>query len=152
MRGLLDQAKDQAMTFLCEFTVEGEPVAKGRPRFSRRGQHVVAYTPGKTIDYELHVKDAAMRAMGSSEPLDGPVALSVRVFVPIPASWSKKRQEAANNQFVVKKPDGDNYLKAVMDACNGVLYVDDSQVADFHCSKKYSTFPRVEVTLVELVP
>ena len=40
------------MTYL-EFTVDGEPVGKGRPRFTRNGH---AYTTEKTADYEQLVK------------------------------------------------------------------------------------------------
>jgi hypothetical protein len=41
------------------FTIPGQPVAKGRPKFARRGAHVVAYTPAKTASYENLVKLAA---------------------------------------------------------------------------------------------
>lgn len=138
------------MTFLVHFQVEGNPVAKGRPRFTRKGH---TYTPTKTRDYEEVVKDAARHAMGSTEPLEAPVALAVVVFVPIPASWSKKRQEAAKNKdiYPTTRPDSDNYAKLVMDACNGILFVDDCQVVDLHVSKNYCTFPRIEVTLVEKI-
>jgi len=141
------------MTFISHFVVEGIPVAKGRPRFSRRGNNVVAYTPAKTKDYEVLVKEAAVHAMGSSEPIEGAVALSVRVFMPIPASWSKRLRASAieGDLRPIKKPDADNYAKAVMDACNTILYLDDSQVVDLHASKEYSTFPRIEVTLVEVI-
>ena len=37
------------------FTVYGEPVAKGRPRFSTRGKFPIAYTPEKTKTYESEV-------------------------------------------------------------------------------------------------
>ena len=35
------------------FIIDGEAVAKGRPRFTRRGH---TYTPKKTADYEKHIK------------------------------------------------------------------------------------------------
>ena len=138
------------MTFVCHFTIEGVPVAKGRPRFTRKGH---TYTPTKTRDFEDKVKEAARRAMGSSEPLETPLALGVVSHVPIPASWSKKRQEAAKNgeSNPTTRPDVDNYAKLVMDACNGILYIDDSQVVNLHASKVYSDYPRIEVTLIEVL-
>ena len=63
------------MTFAVTFTVDGNPVAKGRPRFAKRGKFVQTYTPQKTKDYESLVMDAASNAMGSSEPLETPVAI-----------------------------------------------------------------------------
>jgi len=141
------------MTFMTEFIIDATPVAKGRPRFSSRGGFVKTYTPAKTADWEAVVRQAAQQAMGSSDPIDGPVALSLRFYLPIPASWSKKRTEAANlgREHHVKKPDVDNFAKAVMDACNGVLFVDDSQVMNLHVSKHYSKWPRVAVTLMEVI-
>jgi len=83
------------MTFMVNFTVDGEPVGKGRPRFARQGGFVRAYTPAKTVNWEQLVSDAAKQAMGSSEPLEGSLALSVRVYKGIPASWSKKKRQEA---------------------------------------------------------
>ena len=141
------------MTFMTEFIIDATPVAKGRPRFSSRGGFVKTYTPAKTSEWEDVVREEARKAMGSSEPIDGPVALSLRFYLPIPASWSKKRTEAANlgHEHHIKKPDVDNFAKAVMDACNGVLFVDDSQVINLHVSKHYSKWPRVAVTLMEVI-
>ena len=53
------------------FTIYGEPVPKGRPRFSTRGKFPVAYTPEKTKIYESDVGMMAKAAMGASEPLEG---------------------------------------------------------------------------------
>ena len=157
MWGLLDaqgkQEEAKQMTFMTEFIIDATPVAKGRPRFSSRGGFVKTYTPAKTSEWEAVVREAARQAMGSSEPMDGPVALSLRFYLPIPASWSKKRTEAAKlgKEHHIKKPDADNFAKAVMDACNGVLFVDDSQVVNLHVSKHYSNWPRVAVTLMEVL-
>ena len=147
------QKKANQMTFVVDFIIDAVPVAKGRPRFSSRGGFVKAYTPAKTSDWEAIVRKAAANAMGSSEPLDMAVALSMRFYLPIPASWSKKRTEAAKSgqEQHIKKPDVDNFAKAVMDACNGVLFVDDSQVVDMHVAKYYSDWPRVAVTMLEIV-
>jgi Holliday junction resolvase RusA-like endonuclease len=46
------------------FTIPGEPVAKGRAKFARRGNFVTTYTPDKTARYENLVKLAAQQAMG----------------------------------------------------------------------------------------
>ena len=35
-----------------KFEVMGTPVAKGRPKFARRGNFVSTYTPEKTVNYE----------------------------------------------------------------------------------------------------
>jgi Holliday junction resolvase RusA-like endonuclease len=141
------------MTLMVNFCVFGEPVGKGRPRFARQGGFVKTYTPKKTANWEQEIAQAAKQAMGSQAPLDTPVALSVRVYKTIPVSWSKaKRQQAESNAMKpIGKPDLDNYIKAIMDAGNGILWVDDSQVCELHSVKSYGS-PRIEVTVMEILP
>jgi len=142
------------VTFVVNFRVDGEPVGKGRPRFARQGGFVKAYTPAKTAKWEDVVRDHARQAMGMSEPLEGPLALSVRVWKGIPASWSKKKQHDAEMNEIrpIGKPDIDNYVKAVMDAGNGVLWKDDSQVVELHGMKAYGRYPCVEIFVAEVLP
>ena len=44
------------MTMIVVYTVYGEPVGKGRPRFARRGTFVSTYTPQKTKTYEDEIR------------------------------------------------------------------------------------------------
>jgi Holliday junction resolvase RusA-like endonuclease len=111
------------------------------------------YTDAKTLGYEAAVADEAMRAMGSSEPLETPIQLQMTAYYPIAKSWSKKkRQQALDGElYPMCKPDLDNVLKAVLDAMNGIVYVDDAQVVNFVVSKRYSDDPRIEVYLFEVL-
>lgn len=129
------------------FTIPLTPTAKGRARSFIRGGHVGHFTPQKTVVYENVVAHCASIAMGSEKPLDGPVSLLMEAYLPIPASWSKKRQEAALMGFEkpAKKPDLDNLVKSVTDGMNGIVWKDDSQVVVICCSKSYSDRPRTEV-------
>ncbi|SDR17349.1 Holliday junction resolvase RusA (prophage-encoded endonuclease) [Paraburkholderia tuberum] len=135
-----------------EFTVPGAPVAKGRPRFARQGAHVRTFTPEKTERYENLVKLAARQGMGTREPFAGPVRLVVHIALPIPASWSQKRQRDAADGLIgaTKKPDADNVIKGVKDGMNGVVYADDSQIVDLWVSKRYGRTPCVRIEAVEL--
>jgi Holliday junction resolvase RusA-like endonuclease len=139
------------MTFIVTFGVDGIPVAKGRPRFARQGSFVKTYTDQKTLGWERQVQEAATIAMGSSEPLETPVTLYLYFRLPIPASWSKKRQERAKaeEERPAKKPDWDNLSKAVCDALNGVVYKDDGQIISAHIKKVYSTVPGVDIMVSE---
>ena len=136
------------MTFQTIFTVYGEPVAKGRPRFTRQGR---AYTPKKTHDYEAEVALMAKAAMGTQEPLETPVAVYVYVTFPIPPSYSKKRTEACLNGFErhIKRPDLTNVVKSVEDGMNGIVYKDDSQITSIHATKVWGTVGMVEVCVKE---
>lgn len=133
------------------FTIPGQPIAKGRPKFARRGAHVVAYTPGKTASYENLVKMAATTVMAGREPSANPIALSVELHLQIPASWSNKRRALAEAGTIAatKKPDADNVLKGIKDGCNGIVWRDDSQVVRIHLSKRYSATPQAVVRVVE---
>ncbi|KVZ03361.1 RusA family crossover junction endodeoxyribonuclease [Burkholderia stagnalis] len=135
-----------------EFTVPGKPVAKGRPRFARHGAHVRTFTPEATERYENLVKIAAGAAMRGATPYEGPVRLVVYIGLPIPTSWSAKRQASAAAGLIgaTKKPDADNVVKALKDGMNGVVYVDDGQVVDLWVSKRYARAPGVRVEAIEL--
>jgi len=139
------------MTFHVTFMVEGTPVGKGRPRFSRRGNFVSTYTPTKTRDYEDLIREAAKQAMGTNEPLKTPVAAYIYITVPIPQSYSKSRSKACLEGWErpCKKPDIDNIIKAYLDSMNGIVYDDDTQVVSLHSTKVYGTIGMVEVLIKE---
>ena len=131
------------------FTVPGQPVAKGRPKFARQGGFVRAYTPEKTVAYETLVKLAAGEAMAGAAPMQGPMALELRLFVAIPKATTKRdlARITAGAFLPVKKPDADNVLKAISDALNGIAYDDDAQLVDVIIRKRYSDTPRAEILL-----
>jgi Holliday junction resolvase RusA-like endonuclease len=50
----------------------------------------------------------------------------------------------------IKKPDLDNFVKAVKDALKGLVYRDDSQIVRLAASKDYGDPLRVEIRIEEL--
>lgn len=132
----------------------GTPVAKGRPRFARigkgAGSFVTSYTPGKTRKYEDQVKFVAGNVMNGRPLLTGALYVRLTAFLPVPQSWSKKKQGQALNGdiFPTKRPDLDNFAK-VLDALNCVVFADDSQIVRSESMKVYSDRPRL---LIEVVP
>ena len=139
------------MSFMVTFKVDANPVGKQRARYVKRGNFVQAYTPEKTRTYEALIKDAAIEAMGASEPLETPVTLYLYIRVPIPKSHSKKKVEDCLNGLdqPIKKPDASNILKSVEDGMNGIVYKDDSQIINLHVTKVYSTLAGVDVCVKE---
>jgi Holliday junction resolvase RusA-like endonuclease len=139
------------MSFMVTFKVDADPVGKQRARYAKRGNFVQTYTPDKTRNYESLIKEAAIEAMGTSEPLETPVTLYLYIRAPIPKSLPKKRIEACLNglEKPIKKPDASNVLKSVEDAMNGVVYKDDSQIVNIHVSKVYSSVSGVDVCIKE---
>jgi Holliday junction resolvase RusA-like endonuclease len=139
------------MSFMVTFRVDANPVGKQRARYVKRGNFVSTYTPEKTRTYETLIRDAAIEAMGTSEPLETPVTLYLYIRVPIPKSYSKKKLEACLNGMdqPIKKPDASNILKSVEDGMNGIVYTDDSQIINLHVTKVYSTLAGVDVCVKE---
>lgn len=133
---------------MISFTVYGEPVAQGRPRFSTRGGFVKAYDPAKSRNFKEYVKMVASQ-YAPAQLLEGPLSMDVVVYKQSLKSFSKKKAAAAERGELrpVTKPDVDNYVKGVKDACSKVIWKDDSQVVDLHVSKFYSEKPRVEVKI-----
>lgn len=131
------------------FTVPGVVAPKGRPKFARRGNFTVTYTPEKTASYENLVKVKAQEAMQGHEMHTGPVSVEIVMALPVPKSWSKKNTAAALQGGIAptKKPDTDNCIKAIFDAMNGIVFKDDSQVVVITARKFYAMSPN---TLVQI--
>lgn len=125
--------------------IPGDPFGKQSVRAGLRGKRVITYMPKETVAYETRCAEEAALSMQGATILEGPVELSLQLFYPIPASWSKKKQEKARLGQIVpdKKPDSSNVLKSVEDGFTGVVWVDDCQVVDHHMTKRFSDSPCV---------
>lgn len=146
------QHVEQRDSCAVSFVVPGAPVPKGRARSrlvrTRDGRQFVShYTPDETVQYENLIRMCAKDAMHDRYPLDGPIRLEVTVVIPIPASWSgrKQRDAASGRVGATKKPDVDNFVKALSDGCNGVAWIDDSQIVELVARKQYGALPRIDV-------
>ena len=132
--------------------VLGDPVAQGRPRFSRQGGFVKAYDPAKSRDYKSYVRMIAAQHTPES-PVEGAIEFSLRIYRAIPKGMPKYKREAAKDGRLrpVIKPDVSNVLKGVEDALKGVWYKDDSQIVGYRVlGKWYDERPRIEIMMREL--
>ena len=136
-----------------QFTVFGDPVAKGRPKFSRQGNFVRSYTPAKTTNYENLVMISYVETCRGLDILEGEVSMRIDAFFSIPKNTSKKRRLLMTKCLIrhTKRPDADNLAKAICDALNKVAYADDSQIVHLEVNKYYSDVPRVEITIEEVL-
>lgn len=134
-----------------KFIVYGIPQGKGRPRFAVTGKGVRAYTPAQTASYENLVRITYTETCRGIR-LQGPLAVEIDAFFPVPQSESRKRREAmlAGKICHTKKPDVDNLVKSVLDALNGIAYDDDRQVCRLRIRKMYGTEARAEITIREI--
>lgn len=139
------------MSLLLQITLDGQPKGKGRPRFSRASGR--AFTPAATRSYEAALRYAAQEEQGEAPPLTGPLRVEIEARMPVPASWPKKRRDDAlsNRSAPVGKPDIDNLMKTI-DALNGVVWVDDAQVASATVFKVFSDKPSLQIRVYDWQP
>lgn len=133
---------------MIKLTVPGEPIGKARPRMTRTG---IVYTPKKTVNYEVLIRQLFAVKYPQFQPLEGPVRMSVSAWLRIPKT-SKKKTDAMESGEIrpTKKPDMSNILKSVEDALNCVAYLDDKQIVKIDIEKRYSTRPRIELMIEDL--
>jgi len=132
--------------------IPGIPVAKARPRSkiitpkSGKSPFVTHYTPKKTSNFENKVA-YGFRKKYCGPPTEGPCAIEIKMYFPIPKAWPKyKKKEALEKPVpVIKRPDIDNLIKSILDGLNSVAYLDDNQVYKIECSKWYGIEPRTEI-------
>lgn len=134
-----------------ELEVSGQPIGKGRPRFTKTGQ---VYTPPKTREYEQRIHAAAWSAMQEQklEPTEKFVHMEVKAFMDIPKSWPKvKRLEAEYGVLKpTAKPDLDNIIKSVGDGLENVVYYSDTQVTSIDAKKVYCNLEKGPMIYVSL--
>ena len=123
-----------------------EPRGKQRPRIVKRANcaYPVAITPDQTVNAENRVQ-GHVAGEWQRPPVEGPLQVQITVQLLKPKSKPKTRPS-----WPTSKPDADNYAKLVLDALNGVLWRDDSQVVRLFVEKTYCTdiYPAQGVGLI----
>ena len=99
------------------FVMREEVRGQMRPRFSARGGVVRTYKHPRDMLWETVIRDAYTRQCDAAMH-DGEVSIEIYVRRHLPLSI--KRPDADTH-----KPDIDNVAKSVLDALNGVAFVDD---------------------------
>jgi len=145
----LNGEKDMEEIYL---DIPGKPIAKKRPRFYRRGDHVGTYNDQETEEgrWIWEARNQIMPWMKEYLPLTGPIILKARFLMPVPSGWPKYRITMLKDGLQiphVKRPDLDNLIKFLKDCCNGWLWKDDSQVWKTETYKIYGLRP---ATLIEI--
>lgn len=123
------------------FAIPMNPVAKGRPRFTRSGH---AFTPAKTRDAEKEFRLLSSK-FKPKKPLAGPIHVEI-------AFAFKPPKKPKHPTYPVVKPDLENCSKLICDAMNQVFYLDDAQIVSLKLTKYYAMDlnPRISVTIREL--
>ena len=109
------------------------PTAQQRPRVNR----FVTYDPSKKDKVEF--LKSVMTQLPKA-PLTSPLLLRIDFYFKRPKSHFTSKGELTRFAPIrhTKKPDIDNLIKFILDALNGQLYVDDSQVISLSARKLYA--------------
>ena len=119
------------MSVLYEATYPINPVAASRPRVTTKGH---TYYAGPYKDFRKNIKPLIEELTEGFEPLVGPLAVEVDIWVRKPKSTKLDSPRA----------DIDNYVKAIFDCFNGILWEDDSQITIVHAMKAWTSSNFVE--------
>lgn len=145
-----------------KIVIYGDPIAKARARYSKRGKHVITY------DSQKHLKNAvrsqfldALSALVNSDDksimLDAckiacsnSFEVNFTFYLPIPKSdpTSLRHDKLWGFEHPTCKPDCDNLEKFYLDCANGIFWNDDSMVVQMSSKKLFSSKPRTEIEIM----
>jgi Holliday junction resolvase RusA-like endonuclease len=132
----------------------GPPIPRKRARHSSAGNFVRTYDPQhkEMLATRVKLQDSIDRVNKKFElftDFESPMHVSLTFFLPLATSLSLSNKNLrlwTNND--VAKPDLDNLAKFYLDAGNGILWEDDSQITALSVKKYYSNQPK---TLIKIV-
>lgn len=133
------------------FTVNTKAIGKARPRFNTYTK--ATYTPQKTKNYEEIIKNTFQEKYGLKiNPSPNAIHIKIDVEYAPAKSYSKKKKDMLIDEKVgyMHKPDADNIAKAVLDALNGVVWLDDRQVVELVVLKAYGKEDKVNIEIMEV--
>ena len=125
------------------FTIYLLPKATPRPRLGMNGIFYVQGASDNKKFFEKYMKNQDI------DIITTPTKFHCVSYLPIPKSMSPIEKICAELGFIypVSKPDWDNLGKAYCDMIQGLLLLDDSLIIEGVSKKRYSTKPRIEITI-----
>lgn len=136
-----------------KFSVNGEPIAKQRPKVVNTCGFAHAYTPQKTLDYEHYVAWCFTQSYPNATPLTQPLEVEIifsfglnkNDYTPKGKLTKNGLKKLNGELFPTTKKDVDNLIKSVLDGLNGIAYKDDKQVIKIKAFKTYSEEPKADI-------
>lgn len=116
-------------SLIFKIDVPVEPIPKSRPKVSNKR----AYTPARTKRAEAMIA-TYVRSKYKGEVHHGAMGIKI-IFV-------HRRPNSLKGVDRIPKhtrPDGDNLLKLVLDACEGIIYKCDGQFCMYHIEDWYAS-------------
>lgn len=130
------------------FSIPG-PAVPERKRQVRMGTFTRRVDTPECKNKKAQIQSCAAAAMVGADglldpPLMCPLQVTIRIYRPRPASWTKKRWAWD------VKPDCSNFAKLIEDACTGIIWSDDAQIVRLIVEKRHRAAPGIRVTAREI--
>jgi Holliday junction resolvase RusA-like endonuclease len=145
---------------MLRIVIEGEPVAQARPRLGRRGDRQFAYDPQKAEKGVVigQFRTALADAISTRPEILIEMAQAQSFHVELTHYTNLNKKDATELgmwqifDFTVSpsRPDLDNYIKFILDCCNGVLWKDDCMITKIVAKKQYSRHPHTEIVVIPI--
>jgi len=129
-----------------ELYIKGEPIAKKRPRFARRGNFVATINDQETEEGRFLFE---VQKQWGLPPLNSYLSIEMFFCFTIPKSASKKKSHQMEvGEILPTKKDLDNCIKFVLDCLNGETWKDDSLITRIVANKFYGRDPFTKIIIV----
>lgn len=125
--------------------IPGRPAAWQRARSNGK----VRFDSPEQSRNKLTIGQIGAAAMAGRPPLECAVEVMVAAYWQWPKSMSEKKRRVYGSQYFTARPDGDNIMKLLGDALNGIVWRDDAQIVTATISKRYGLVPQ---TIVRVTP
>ena len=121
---------------MISFLLPGRPIPK--PRMTQRDKYEPSAAARRYWAWANELRLVARKIVAGGEFLQGPLSLSAMFYLPIPTGWNRKSRQAALEGRIghIVRPDLKNLVAGLEDACNGVLWQDDSQIVEYGIVRK----------------
>lgn len=130
------------------FTVYGkaQPAGSKTAGVSKSGKLFVRDDAKGSRPWKTQVAQAAGEAMNGDGLLGGALELSVIFTVPRPkAHYGARGLRPSAPAYPTTRPDITKLLRAVEDACTGIVWRDDAQIVHQHAYKEYGEPAKADV-------
>jgi Holliday junction resolvase RusA-like endonuclease len=106
-------------------------------------------------NWRAAIQHAASMSFAQTALLDGPLALDVTFTMPRPASHYGKKKgvallKATAPHYHTTRPDATKLVRLIEDALSGVVWTDDSRIAEQSARKVYGARPGAVIRIYRL--
>jgi Holliday junction resolvase RusA-like endonuclease len=128
------------------FIIPGDPIPLARPRLGKGHVYDSQAELKLVVGWELRNQQWEMETLGFD---DGPLKISFEFGMRMPKMSVKKKLGIIDRPHI-KRPDLSNLIKFYEDAALGILYKDDSIIAEISAKKIYVEEPytKMEIELL----